>query len=301
MNLRRTPKPKKPARRLGWRRLLSWHPSRRALKATAVLLVAGALGGGYSWAWQRGLPQAAGDLQDEIAERTLAATARAGLAVRDVLVEGRVQTDPRDLRAVLDARRGAPILAFDAYAAKAELERLPWMRRVAVERRLPDTIFVRIEERVPLALWQRQGRFVVIDAEGTEIAGTDPARFSDRLVVVGDDAPAHASALIALLETEPQLLQRVSAAVRVGGRRWNLHLDNGIDVNLPEANAGGAYERLARLVRENGLIDRNLVAVDLRLPDRLILRVAKDATLPAQTQPAQTQPAQALRRPNRPT
>jgi cell division protein FtsQ len=216
--------------------------------------------------------------------------------VRDVLVEGRIQTDPRDLRAVLDARRGAPILAFDPYAAKAELEQLPWVRRAAVERRLPDTIFVRLEERVPLALWQRQGRFVVIDHEGVEIAGTDPAHFADRLVVVGDDAPAHASALLALLETEPQMLQRVSAAVRVGGRRWNLRLDNGVDVNLPEANAGAAYERLAQLVRENGLIDRNLVAVDLRLPDRLILRVAKDATLPAQIQPAQSQ-----RRPNRPT
>jgi cell division protein FtsQ len=84
--------------------------------------------------------------------------------------------------------------------------------------------------------------------------------------------------------------------VRVGGRRWNLRLDNGVDVNLPETNAGAAYERLAQLVRDNGLVDRNVVAVDLRLPDRLILRVAKDTTLPVQSQPAQL-----ARRPNRPT
>jgi cell division protein FtsQ len=295
MNLRRT-KTKKPARRFGWRRVLSWHPSPLVVKASAVLLVAGGLGAVGLWEWNNGMPQTLADIQSDFERQAIAASARAGLAVRDVLVEGRIQTDPRDLRAVLDARRGAPILAFDPYAAKAELEQLPWVRRASVERRLPDTIFVRLEERIPLALWQRQGRFAVIDSEGHEIAGTDPARFGDLLVVVGDDAPAAAGALIALLETEPAMLKRIAAAVRVGGRRWNLRLDNGVDVNLPETNAGAAYDRLAQLVRDNGLVDRNLVAVDLRLPDRLILRVAKDTTPPAQSQPAQL-----ARRPNRPT
>jgi len=295
MNLRR-PKTKKPSRRFGWRRVLSWNPSPLALKAGAVLLVAGALCGGGVWAWNNGGAQALADLGADLERAAYQASASAGLAVRDVLVEGRVHTDPRDLRAVLDARRGAAILAFDPYAAKAELEQLPWVRRATVERRLPDTIFVRLEERIPLALWQRQGRFVVIDSEGREIAGTEPAHFPDLLVVVGDDAPGAAGSLIALLETEPDMLKRVTAAVRVGARRWNLRLDNGVDVNLPETNAGAAYERLAQLVRDNGLIDRNLVAVDLRLPDRLILRVGKDAA-PA----AQPQPAQLVRRPNRPT
>jgi cell division protein FtsQ len=295
MRLRRSA-PKKPARRFGWRRVLSWHPSARVLKFAAAAAILGGLGLGGAWTWQKGGAQTLADAVSDAERVALQASARAGLAVREILVEGRVQSEARDIRAVLDARRGSPILAFDPYAAKAELERLPWVRRASVERRLPDTIFVRLEERVPLALWQRQGRFVVIDSEGVEIAGTDPARFADRLVVVGDDAPAHASALLALLETEPAMLKRIAAAVRVGGRRWNLRLDNGVDVNLPETNAGAAYERLAQLVRENALVDRNLVAVDLRLPDRLILRVAKETALPAQPQPAQ-----ASRRPNRPT
>ncbi len=296
MNLRRS-KTKKPVRRFGWRRLVFLRPSAGAAKLAAACIVATSLAGGGWWAWSHGAADQFDDLRVDAGRAALAASARMGLAVRDIRIEGRVETDPRDVRAVLDARRGSPILSFDPYAAKAELERLSWVRSATVERHLPDMILVRLDERIPLALWQRQGRFTLIDSEGKEIAGTDPAKFADRPIVVGDDAPDHAAALIALLETEPHLMARIAAAVRVGGRRWNLRLDNGVDVNLPENNPGAAYERLAQLARDNGLIDRNLVAVDLRLPDRLILRVGKD-------QPASVQPATApnsLRRTNKPT
>ncbi|MCA3248524.1 MAG: FtsQ-type POTRA domain-containing protein [Azospirillum sp.] len=287
-------KSRKPARRVGWRRVLGWRPSGRALKAGAALAVLVAFGAGGAYLWKAGAIDRVEDFADDLRAGALNASARAGLAIGEVVVEGRERTSARDVLAVLDARRGGPILAFDPHAAKAELETLPWVRRAAVERRLPDTIHVRLEERVPLALWQSRGRFNVIDAEGREIAGVDPAAFARLPVVVGDDAPQHAAALVALLDTEPAMRARVSAAVRVGGRRWNLNLDNGVIVNLPETNAGAAYERLAQLARENGLVERDLVSVDLRLPDRLILR-ARDAS-PA-TPPANSQ----QRRANRPT
>src|SRR5690606_33811569 len=129
----------------------------------------------------------------------------------------------------------------------------------AVERRLPDTIHVRLVERRPLALWQNDGRITVIDHDGREISGADPARFSALPLVVGDDAPQHAIQLLALLALEPDLGRRVTAAVRVGGRRWNLRMDAGdgakIDVHLPEINPGAAWARLAELERSKKLLD----------------------------------------------
>lgn len=288
----RKDKAKKPARRIGWRRVLAWRPSGRALKTTAALALIAGLGAGGAYIWKSGGADRLEDIAFDLRSGAMNLTARAGLAVGDVVVEGRERTAARDVLAVLDARRGAPILAFDPHAAKAELETLPWVRRATVERRLPDTIHVRIEERIPLALWQNRGRFSVIDLEGREIAGVDPGHFARLLAVVGDDAPQHAAPLIALLDTEPAMRARVAAAVRVGGRRWNLNLDNGVVVNLPETNAGAAYERLAQLARDNGLVERDLVSVDLRLPDRLILR-ARD-TAPA-APPANAQQRRANR------
>jgi cell division protein FtsQ len=287
--------PRKPARRVGWRRILGWRPTAASAKIMAIVGIVAVIGGTTLYAWRTGGADRLEDMVHDAARGTLSASVRAGLQVTDVLVEGRERTSARDVLAVLDARRGAPILTFDPHQAKAELETLPWVRRAIVERRLPNTIHVRLEERAPMALWQRGGRFAVIDRDAKEIPGVDPGDFAKLLIVVGDDAPEHAGALIALLDTEPNMRGRISAAVRVGGRRWNLNLDNGVVVNLPETNAGAAYERLAQLARDNGLVERDLVSVDLRLPDRLILR-AKDnapATTPVN--------APSQRRNNRPT
>jgi cell division protein FtsQ len=206
----------------------------------------------------------------------LSATGVMGLKVREILVEGRSRVPPQTVMATLDVRRGTPILGVGVDAVRQRLESIPWVESALVERRLPDTIFVRLVERVTLALWQHNGKFSVIDAKGVVIQD-EVGPFASLPIVVGDDAPPHAEALLLLLQTEPDLQKRVTAAVRVGGRRWNLKLDNGIDVRLPEEDAASAWSKLAALERENKLLSRDVTAVDLRLPDRLIVRVGQES------------------------
>ncbi|MCH7555160.1 MAG: cell division protein FtsQ, partial [Proteobacteria bacterium] len=59
------------------------------------------------------------------------------------------------------------------------------------------------------------------------------------------------------------------------GRRWNLRLDNGVDVELPEAGINAAWRRLADIERRHRLLSRDITAIDLRLPDRLVVRPAE--------------------------
>ncbi len=214
---------------------------------------------------------------DDAERRLVTWSGQTGLVVRDVLVEGRRRTPPEALRARLGFEVGMPLLAVDTAAAKDRLETLAWVERASVARMLPDTVQVRLLERQPLALWQRDGRFEVIDRAGAVIEGavTDrPQEYAHLRVLVGDDAPQGAAALFALLSTEPALSSRVVAATRVGGRRWNVHLDNQIEVLLPERNALGAWRLLADKAREEGLLERAITAIDLRfLPERLRLRL----------------------------
>ncbi len=207
----------------------------------------------------------------------LAASADAGLELGDVLVEGRQRTERRVVLTTLGVVRGQPILAFDPYAAQARLERLPWVRSATVERRLPTAIHVRLIERQPLALWQHQGRISVIDQDGKVIPGAEPKAFTRLPLVVGENAPDHTAELLAMLNNEPELRTRVSTAVRVHDRRWNLRLDDSIDVRLPEQNAAAAWAELARAQREHGVLGRDVAVIDLRLPDRLVVRTTSEA------------------------
>ena len=207
----------------------------------------------------------------------MAWSGQAGLVVRDVLVEGRRRTPPEALRERLDLDIGMPLLAVDTAAAKDRLETLAWVEQASVARMLPDTVQVRLLERQPLALWQRDGRFEVIDRAGAVIEGAAndrPQEYAHLRVLVGDDAPQGAATLFALLSTEPALSARVVAATRVGGRRWNVHLDNQVEVLLPERNALGAWRLLADKARDDALLERAVTVIDLRfLPERLRLRL----------------------------
>jgi cell division protein FtsQ len=80
-----------------------------------------------------------------------------------------------------------------------------------------------------------------------------------------------------LLEPYPALRETVLAAVLVGERRWNLRLKNGIDVELPETDAASALERFVTLDRQKNLVTRDILVIDLRLPDRVTVRLSDAA------------------------
>jgi cell division protein FtsQ len=214
-------------------------------------------------------------------DAALSTSAALGFAVRDIEVEGREMTAREDILHVLDAGRGTPILGISPLRVKQQLETLPWVRSAAVERRLPDTLYIRLDERKPLALWQRRGKLMLIDHDGVVVTTEHLDRYNNLLLVVGEGAPRYTEDLIKVLESKPDLMKRITAAVRVGERRWNLQLDNGINVELPEANIADAWSHLADIDRDHGLLARNIEKVDLRLADRVVVKLTPEAAKPA--------------------
>jgi len=255
------------------RRVVPMWRSRPALAAGCGLLAV-ALGGSGWLAWHAGLPQRA---SDSVVRALIGVSAEAGFVVRDVFVVGRASTPKDTLLGALGVKRGTPILDIDLAEARARVQALPWVREASVRRLLPNTVVVEIVERKPLALWQHHKQFALIDDQGAVILRDDVGPFSHLMVVVGEDAPANAAQLVQMLATEPDLMARVKAAVRVGGRRWNVHLAHGIDVKLPEHEPGAAWRRLADYQRRHGVLDKNVRSLDLRIGDRLVVRPAAPA------------------------
>lgn len=261
-------KGRSPARGQRRARVLPWWRTRIALVSGALTL-ASMLMVSFTWLWLSGWPQR---LAADARSATIAATADLGLVVDEVFVVGRRETSKQRLRSALNVTRGTPILAVGIEAARERLLALPWVRSASIRRLLPDTLVVRIHERRPLALWQYRGRFALLDERGEVIQRNDLERFSDLLVVVGEEAPAHAAELVAMLDRQPRLRQRVSAAIRIGARRWDLRLSPGINVRLPEREPEAAWARLAEYERKHRVLERDISLLDLRFPDQVIVR-----------------------------
>lgn len=208
-------------------------------------------------------------------ERLMDLSAMAGFRLNNLTVFGRNQTAPEDIIAAVNVEQGAPILTIDLASTREAIESLPWVESARVERQLPDTIHIEIEERKAFALWQRDGRYTLVDAKGNAI-GDVAGAYGNLPLIVGAGAPARAAEMLAEMGQIPQLAKRAKAYVFVGGRRWNIHFDafdSGIAVRFPEDKFGEALQRLAALERDHRILERNLEFIDLRLPDRLIVRV----------------------------
>ncbi len=244
--------------------------SRPVLVLVAALVIGGAVASSW-WLWKNGM---VASYAERVKWKLIAMTGDLGFTVKEVMVVGRRHTLRKDLLKAVRSARGAPILALDIEGAKKRLEELPWVRSASVERMLPDTILLSVTERTPLAIWQNKGRFYLIDREGDVILENEVRQFSDLPVVVGEKAAAHAAELMAMLGRQPRLMELVKAAVWVGDRRWNIQLANGIDVRLPETNPASAWARLAEYERRNKILKLDIKVLDLRIPDRLIVRRA---------------------------
>jgi cell division protein FtsQ len=257
----------------GWRLLLRRQRSmakplaRIVLASIAVVLLVilghSVLSGGTS-----------GNTLATMRERIGSATAASGLRVAQVLINGRANTPEPLLRAAIGVSRGDPILGFSLEQARARIETLSWVEHATVERRLPDTVMVSLQERRPFAIWQNQGKYLLVDRAGQVVADQDVAQFRRLPLIVGRGAPVAAAELLDALSDRPALAEKVLASVRVGERRWNLRMASGSDVMLPEGHEVVAIDRLMQLQQDHAVLDRPLAAIDLRLPDRLVLRPA---------------------------
>jgi cell division protein FtsQ len=223
-------------------------------------------------------------------ERLGALAADAGLRVTDIQIQGRANTPEPLLRAAIGVAKGDATLGFSLAAARARIETLAWVQQATVERRLPGTIVVQLVERRPFAIWQHNHKFVLVDRAGQIVADEDVGHFKDLPLIVGAGAPAAAAVLLDALRDRPVIQSHVIAAVRIGERRWDLHLANGGDVQLPEDHDVVALTRLQQLQQEHALLDRPLQVIDLRLPDRLVVRPQPAEPAPAPA-PARPEPA----------
>jgi len=165
---------------------------------------------------------------------------------------------------------------FDADEARKRLEAAPLIREATVRKLYPSEVAITLTEREPFALWQVKGELFVIAADGTVIDKMDDGRFAHLPLVVGADANNRAREYIALRAEAGAMAPHIRAATLVSGRRWNLKLDNGMDVRLPEAAPAEALKRLVALQSDYRIMDKDLLAIDLRQPDRVVMRLTEE-------------------------
>ncbi|MGE0844863.1 MAG: cell division protein FtsQ/DivIB [Flavobacteriaceae bacterium] len=245
-------------------------PPRAGTIAAAGFLALTGLYGGYLGG---GLANAA----DGVVGAADSGLAAAGLKISKIRIAGHAMLSEEAIVDTLWLPLDGSLLLFDAGAARARLLAMPLVEEASVQKLFPNTLSVSVTERQPYARWQHDGQRRLIDRFGVVIAGRADQIGANLPLVVGKGAPSETAALLKAVAEHPSINIRLLAAIRVADRRWNLKLDNGIDIKLPEDGFAEALAVLDRLDGEQGLMQRQIKSIDLRLPDRVTVAVDEAA------------------------
>jgi cell division protein FtsQ len=201
----------------------------------------------------------------------------AGFRIAAVSLTGQKEVSHAEILAIAGVTSHVSLLFLDAEAARDRLMANPWIADAAVLKLYPDRLRISVTERQAFALWQKDGNVSVIAADGTVLEPFIEDRYRDLPLLVGNGAERAGRDFIAVLDRFPEVRGMLRASIFVAERRWNLRLSNGLDVRLPEAGIQQALERLVALDHDKKLLSRVIVSVDLRLPDRVTVRLSDAA------------------------
>jgi len=245
-------------------------PHRAGVAATVLMLLGSAGFGIVKGGHVEELTSALSDARNAIANS-------AGFRITAVAINGRKQLTQDEVLAIGGVNGRSSLLFLDAAVVRDKLKANPWIREATVLKLYPGQLQIDIVERSAFALWQQDGRLSVISDDGAVLESYVSRRFLSLPLVVGKGAETRARDFLALLARYPQVRAATKAAVFVGERRWNLRLKDGLDIRLPENDVGNALAALSKFDKEDRLFSRDIVAVDMRLPDRLTVQLSEDA------------------------
>jgi cell division protein FtsQ len=199
-------------------------------------------------------------------------TADAGFGISEIHITGNGRTPYRQILEVLDMQPGQSIFAADLWSAQARLASLDWIASAEIHRRYPDAIFVTLVEKRPFALWQPPADthgntpIVVVERNGKVITSREVEKFRHLPKLVGAGAPQAAADLVDSVQAHRAVAARIAAYSRVSDRRWNLILDDGVTVQLPESGWQKQLDALEHLIIDSGILERDVTEIDLRSP-----------------------------------
>ncbi len=197
-------------------------------------------------------------------------------------IDGATPAVAEAVRKMIPVTLPASSFQLDLEALRATVAQIDAVAAVDMRVRAGGILQVDIRERVPVALWRTGSpgatRIEMLDATGHRVATLlDRAARPDLPVIAGQGADRGVAEALAVIAAAGPVRPRIRGVVRIGERRWDVVLDRDQRILLPAEDPIGAVERVVALDQAQDLLNRDVVAVDMRAKDRPTVRMAAGA------------------------
>ena len=196
-----------------------------------------------------------------------------GLTLETVKVAGNDAVSTEDILSIIALPQGYPMMAINTTGIREKLQNVGWIKSASISKQFPKTLVVKIVERTPIAIWQNKGGYQLIGSEGHLMGTQGITQYLDLLLLVGDNAAAQMEKLQLILDEMPKIKETIKTASWISDRRWTLTTKSGIEILLPAKLPMASAKYLAKLQRRKNILERDIIRIDLRIQDRVIVKL----------------------------
>ncbi len=210
-------------------------------------------------------------LTNQFMAKIFESSTKQGLVIEEIYVSGMKNVTEEEILQKVNMRKGQPILAINLPQSVSEILKLDWVENVTIKRKIPNLIFIDIEEKEPIAIWQNSGKLFLVDKKGSLIKEQKMQNFANLPILIGENAHFLAHDLLESLSANSKIKDEIASIIRVGERRWNVRFRNGTEVKLPETDIMSAWTHVVELYVSGGLLHSNIKSMDLRVKDKIYI------------------------------
>jgi cell division protein FtsQ len=200
-----------------------------------------------------------------------------GFGLDSVTIAGQVELNQKQILDMAGVNARQSLLFLDADDIRRKLMAVPLVKNVSVRKLFPGRLMIEVVERQPFGLWQQDGVVHIVATDGAPIDVFQDDKFAGLPFVVGEGANLRIDEFMSLLVAAGDLRPKIRAGMLVSNRRWTLKMNNNVEVLLPEADPKAAVALLAKLEAERGVLEKDVVSLDLRVAGKLYVRLTEEA------------------------
>lgn len=173
-----------------------------------------------------------------------------------------------------------PVSSFklDLETLKAAIEDVEAVESAVLMVRTDGTLDIGIVERVPVLIWRHETGLMLLDKSGA-LSGRMTSRLqrADLPLTAGAGVQDNVPEALEIFQKLTSISERVRGLIRVGERRWDVVLNRGQVVQLPEHQPLRALERVLAIHKAQDILSRDITTVDMRNGRKPVLRLSSPA------------------------
>ena len=200
-----------------------------------------------------------------------------GFRIKNIEIIGTQNLSDDYLKNILNKHNETNIFNINLPLLYKKIIENTWVKKVYVERVLPDTIKIKIVEKKPVAIWQNKNGNKLVTPIGEVISDANVNIFKNNFPIIkGHKAKENISSILKILDTNKKLAKNIWSLSYVNQRRWDLHFNQGLTIRLPSKDVFLAWNKIVKLQQNFNILNLRLTEIDLRNPKQILGKINFD-------------------------